>query len=51
MKRVLDCTRCKYFISCEPGKLAFATYYGCKEYEEQEGNGKWRSKQNFMKWQ
>lgn len=40
MKRVLDCTRCKYFISCEPGKLAFATYYGCKEYEEQEGNGK-----------
>ena len=40
MKRVLDCTRCKYFISCEPGKLAFATYYGCKEYEEKEGNGK-----------
>jgi hypothetical protein len=40
MKRVLDCTRCKYFISCEPGKLAFATYYGCKEYEEKEENGK-----------
>ena len=40
MKRVLDCTRCKYFISCEPGKLAFATYYGCKEYEENESNKK-----------
>lgn len=40
MKRVLDCTRCKYFISCEPGKLAFATYNGCKEYEENESNKK-----------
>lgn len=40
MKRVLDCTRCKYFISCEPGKLAFATYHGCKEYKKKEENGK-----------
>ncbi len=47
MKRVLDCTRCKYFISCEPGKLAFATYYGCKEYEEKEGNGKMEKATEF----